>query len=139
MTRSFTCPGLSGQTTQPLSCDATILHGSSAISFTGSSWSGDPTVNPASARAGIEILTFDGAGNFTGTDTNNYGGQTSRNKLSGTYAVNAFCTGVFRSDETPEFPRHERPAHPDPPIAFHCDGALNATFSTTQMPSKSTK
>jgi len=44
-------------------------------------------------RAEIGIVTFDGAGNFTGKDTYNVAGVVARGTLTGTYVVNADCTG----------------------------------------------
>jgi hypothetical protein len=89
-------------------CDATILKGSYAISFTGTATNvGGASNTPTVWRAEIGILTFDGAGNYTGTDTYNYGGAIFRYKLSGTYSVNSDCTGSISantSNTTPVVP-----------------------------------
>ena len=44
---------------------------------------------------GVGVTTYDGAGNFTQTDNVNVNGFPSGNRLgSGTYSVNADCTGT---------------------------------------------
>jgi hypothetical protein len=45
--------------------------------------------------AGVAVITADGKGNFLGTETFNSGSQVCANvELSGTYTVNANCTGT---------------------------------------------
>jgi hypothetical protein len=45
--------------------------------------------------AGVAVITADGKGNFLGTETFNSGSQVCTNvELSGTYTVNANCTGT---------------------------------------------
>lgn len=38
---------------------------------------------------------FDGAGNFSGSDTNSFGGAVSTYPVSGTYTVERDCTGTL--------------------------------------------
>ena len=81
------------QGAQSPGCDASTLRGSYAIQLTGIVSGVNPTITPVFGRAEIGIVTFDGAGNFTGKDTYNVAGVVARGTLTGTYTVNADCTG----------------------------------------------
>ncbi len=45
--------------------------------------------------ASVGRLVFDGAGNFSGSDTNSFGGTVSTYPVSGTYTVERDCTGTL--------------------------------------------
>jgi hypothetical protein len=72
-------------------CSAATLNGSYGIQSTGSIVAGGP-IGPI-AEAGT--ITFDGAGGVSQTTTVSLGGQIipNRTSLSGSYTVNADCTG----------------------------------------------
>jgi hypothetical protein len=44
--------------------------------------------------ASVGTITFDGAGLVSGNDTNSFGGTVSSNPFTGSYTVNADCTGT---------------------------------------------
>ncbi len=45
--------------------------------------------------ASVGVMTFDGAGNITGNDTNSFGGSISSSAFTGSYTVNANCAGTL--------------------------------------------
>ena len=45
--------------------------------------------------ASVGTITFDGAGNVSGYDTNSFGGTVTQNTFTGSYTVNAGCTGTL--------------------------------------------
>lgn len=45
--------------------------------------------------AGAPVIIFDGAGNLTGNDVVSFGGSISPSTSTGTYTVNADCTGTM--------------------------------------------
>jgi hypothetical protein len=45
--------------------------------------------------ASVGSMTLDGAGNISGNDTNSFGGSVSSNPFTGSYSVNADCTGTL--------------------------------------------
>ena len=45
--------------------------------------------------AGAPVITFDGAGSLTGNDVVSFGGSISPSTLTGTYTVDADCTGTM--------------------------------------------
>ncbi len=77
-------------TTAPTTCDATSLKGKYSINFTGTVYDSQYYTYLLSE---IGFMTFDGAGNFTGTDTYNFDGAATRRTLTGTYTINSDCTG----------------------------------------------
>ncbi|HEY3439952.1 MAG TPA: hypothetical protein VGK29_04345 [Paludibaculum sp.] len=81
------------------SCDATSFSGAFGYSLKGSVY--DRSYNVYLLAAAGRIVA-DGAGNITGADTISYDGSAVRRKLTGTYTVNADCTGtlVLRGDDT---------------------------------------
>jgi hypothetical protein len=88
-----TLAGLSAQSGVP-ACTASLLAGRYAIQIAGIVPGGNPAIlTQPYPSAEIGILSFDGAGSFTGADTHNNAGSVTRNKLTGTYTVNADCTG----------------------------------------------
>lgn len=78
------------QSTTPTTCDATSLKGRYSIKFTGTAYDSQYYTYLLSE---IGFMTFDGAGNFTGTDTYNFDGAATRRTLTGTYTINSDCTG----------------------------------------------
>jgi hypothetical protein len=70
---------------QPTCTDAS-LHGSYGYSF-------DGTVIGIGPAAGSGVITFDGEGNLSGADTLSLNGTIIPRTLTGTYAVQANCTG----------------------------------------------
>jgi hypothetical protein len=67
-------------------CSVKTLDGSYGYSFSGSA--------PFGAFTSVGIQRFDGNGHFTSTETDAAAGQILKNiPLSGTYTVNADCTG----------------------------------------------
>ena len=71
-------------------CDATTLNASYASSLTGSLYDNQYNVY---LLASAGRLAFDGAGNITGADTFNFDGTSSKRTITGTYTMNADCTG----------------------------------------------
>ena len=91
-------PGLlSAQPGHMVNCSAQTLRGSYGFHFTGSAIG----PNGAAPLAAIGVQTFDGSGKFTAVETISFGGQIGRGQsFSGTYTVNADCTGSM----TAKFP-----------------------------------
>jgi hypothetical protein len=52
-------------------------------------------VQPDVQRVHYGIFVFDGAGNFTGKQSSSRGGKIGREKLEGTYTLDADCTGTM--------------------------------------------
>src|SRR5271157_4072791 len=81
----------SAQRAEP-ACAASTLVGRYAIHLAGIVPGGNPAAfSEAYPAAEIGILNFDGAGTFSGVDIHNNGGTVTRNKLAGTYTLNADC------------------------------------------------
>jgi hypothetical protein len=81
-------------------CSLRTLNGSYGTASNGLVTTGPP---PASTSATIPIAvmavqTFDGAGNFSSSNTTNLGGLVFTSTASGTYTVNAGCTGSATSN-----------------------------------------
>ena len=76
-------------------CTNASLRGSFGIKFDGASVT-------RGGVASATLVTFDGAGNFTGSDVTSLNGTIVRRTLTGTYTVNPDCTGSlkFLSDLT---------------------------------------
>ncbi len=79
--------------------DAASFSGAFGYSLKGSVY--DRNFNIYLLAAAGRIVA-DGAGNITGTDTISYDGGAVKRKLTGTYTVNADCTGtlVLNGDDT---------------------------------------
>lgn len=57
--------------------------------------------DPAVQRVHYGIFVFDGAGRFTGKQSSSRGGKIGREKLEGTYTLDADCTGTMTFGSTP--------------------------------------
>jgi len=71
-------------------CSAKTLDGSYGYVVTGTNVGGALVPGPVAA---VGIATADGAGNLTASDTVSVNGTVIRRAISGTYSVNADCTG----------------------------------------------
>lgn len=81
-------------------CSVRTLHGSYGGAADGLITTGPPPVS-TSATIPIAVMaveTFDGAGNFSASNTTNLGGLVFTSPASGTYTVNADCTGSVVSN-----------------------------------------
>ena len=78
-------------------CSVETLRGSYGNSFqfldTGPSSTPVPLGSAYTPGAGIGVVSFDGAGSYSGQQTINNGGQIFTFPVSGTYTVNSDCTG----------------------------------------------
>ena len=71
----------------------TTLIGTYAVAFSGMAIF-PPSTTPT-AFAGVAIVTYDGAGKWSGVESANFGGLILRSApFSGTYILNADCTGT---------------------------------------------
>jgi len=79
------------------SCSAATLNGRYGLTFSGYSTTGAvPALTSASIPVvGGGLVTFDGNGNLSASETVNLGGLIEPVNVSGTYAVNSDCTGTF--------------------------------------------
>src|SRR5437870_5058817 len=71
-------------------CSNRTLQGSYGIKFEGSSLSGGPFVS-------ISLIIFDGAGQFTTTETGRFNGNLVHRTFTGPYTVNPDCTAWTRT------------------------------------------
>src|SRR4051794_3765465 len=72
-------------------CNADSLQG--RFVFTGRGFI--EAVQPGVQRAHYGVFVFDGAGKFTGKQSSSRGGKIGREKLEGTYTLEADCTGTM--------------------------------------------
>jgi hypothetical protein len=72
-------------------CDTTALQGQ--FIFAGRGFI--EALEPGVQRVHYGIFVFDGAGNFTGKQSSSRGGKIGREKLQGTYSLDADCTGMM--------------------------------------------
>jgi hypothetical protein len=79
-------------------CDAAGIAGTFGYSYKGAFVEG----NGLGRVAAIGLLTFDGRGGLTGSETNAASGRVARRKFTGTYKVNADCTGTAVAATAPE-------------------------------------
>lgn len=80
-------------------CRENTLNGSYGTNITGTfvipsapGSTNPPTIVPL---ASVGLLTFNGAGNVSGNDTNSFGGDVTRYSVTGVYTVNRDCTGTL--------------------------------------------
>lgn len=73
-------------------CSQTTIRGNYGYDISGTFFL-SPTVPLQLASVGR--MTFDGAGNMTGTDTNSFGGLITVNPITGTYQLARDCTGTL--------------------------------------------
>ena len=76
-------------------CSLATLKASYGFSFEGlfTSNAVPATISAFTPVAGIGLITFDGAGNLSGSETVSFGGAINPTPLTGTYLVNPNCTG----------------------------------------------
>ena len=72
-------------------CDAAALNGSYV--FTGRGFI--EAVQPGIQRMHYGVFVFDGAGKLTGKQSSSRGGKIGREKLEGSYTLDADCTGTL--------------------------------------------
>ena len=77
------------------SCSAATLNGTYALTFSGFFTRGPVpgAINNFTPVAGGGLVTFDGNGNLSASETVNLGGKILSVNLPGTYTVNSDCTG----------------------------------------------
>ena len=72
-------------------CSARSLQGQYVFAGRGFIEAADPGVQ----RVHYEVFVFDGAEKFTGRQSSSRGGKIGREKLEGTYTLNADCSGTM--------------------------------------------
>ena len=90
-----TLPKVHAQEVDLQGCSAATLYGRFGLTFSGYSTIGAvPALISASIPvAGGGLVTFDGNGNLSASETVNLGGKILSVDLPGTYTVNSDCTG----------------------------------------------
>ncbi len=90
-----TLPKVHAQEVDLEGCSAATLTGRYGLTFSGFSTNGavPAPINAFIPVAGGGIVTFDGNGNFSVSETVSLGGQILSLNLPGTYTVNSDCTG----------------------------------------------
>lgn len=93
---SLSLPAMAGQ--KPLGgCNLASLNGSYGYAISGTVVDNGSATNLAFAGT----MTFDGAGNVSGSDITNFGGQAlPLETFTGTYKVKGDCTGTYKLDTT---------------------------------------
>ncbi len=78
-------------------CSAATLNGTYALTFSGFSTRGPvpAAINNFTPVAGGGLVTFDGNGNLSASETVSVGGLISPVNVPGTYTVDSDCTGTF--------------------------------------------
>ena len=78
-------------------CSARTLNGTYALTFSGFTTRGPvpAAINNFTPVAGGGLVTFDGNGNVSASETVSVGGLISPVNVPGTYTVNSDCTGTF--------------------------------------------
>jgi len=92
-----TLPKVHAQEVDLEGCRVATLNGRYGLTFSGYSTNGAVPA-PISAFipvAGGGLVTFDGNGNLSASETVNLGGKIESVNLPGTYTVNSDCTGSF--------------------------------------------
>ena len=79
------------------SCGAATLNGTYALTFSGFFTRGPVpgAINNFTPVAGGGLVTFDGNGNLSASETVSIGGLITPVNVPGTYTVNSDCTGTF--------------------------------------------
>jgi hypothetical protein len=78
-------------------CSAATLNGTYALTFSGFTTRGSvaAAINNFTPVAGGGLVTFDGDGNLSASETVSVGGLVNPVNTTGTYTVNSDCTGTF--------------------------------------------
>jgi len=92
-----TLPKVHAQDVDLEGCSATTLNGRYGLTFTGYSTNGavPAPITGSITVAGVGLVTFDGNGNLSASETVNLGGLIMPVNVTGTYTVNSDCTGSF--------------------------------------------
>jgi len=90
-----TLPKVHAQEIDLEGCRAATLNGRYGLTFSGYSTNGavPAPINAFVPVAGGGLVTFDGNGNLSASETVSLGGKTLPVNLPGTYTVNSDCTG----------------------------------------------
>jgi hypothetical protein len=78
-------------------CSAATLNGTYALTFSGFTTRGPvpAAISNFTPVAGGGLVTFDGDGNLSASETVSVGGLVNPVNTTGTYTVNSDCTGTF--------------------------------------------
>ena len=78
-------------------CSAATLNGTYTLTFSGFTTRGPvpAAINNFTPVAGGGLVTFDGDGNLSASETVSVGGLVNPVNTTGTYTVNSDCTGTF--------------------------------------------
>ena len=92
-----TLPKVHAQEVDLEGCSAATLNGRYGLTFSGFSTTGalPAPVSTSIPVAGGGLVTFDGNGNLSASETVNFGGLILPVNVTGTYTVNPDCTGSF--------------------------------------------
>ena len=90
-----TLPKVHAQEEELQACSAATLNGTYALKFSGFFTRGPvpAAINNFTPIAGVGLVTFDGNGNLSASETVSNGGNVFPVNLPGTYTVNSDCTG----------------------------------------------
>ena len=92
-----TLPKVHAQEEALEACSAATLNGTYVLTFSGFFTRGPVpgAINAFTPVAGGGLVTFDGNGNLSASETVSIGGLISAVDVPGTYTVNSDCTGTF--------------------------------------------
>jgi len=92
-----TLPKVHAQEVDLEGCSAATLHGRYGLTFSGYGTNGavPAPITAFIPVAGVGLVTFDGNGNLSASETVSVGGLISLVNVPGTYTVNSDCTGTF--------------------------------------------
>ena len=97
---AFVATPVLAQSNSP-ACNKELIRGNYGFTIQGTKLGG---LGPTGAQVGVAMTEFDGKGNFTQIDTVTIDGKVvadfSHTPASGTYTVNANCTGTLTIDFT---------------------------------------
>ena len=97
---AFVATPVFAQSNSP-ACNKELIRGNYGFTIQGTKLGG---LGPTGAQVGVAMTEFDGKGNFTQIDTVTIDGKVvadfSHTPASGTYTVNANCTGTLTIDFT---------------------------------------